>query len=155
MYKHRVVKNVAHRIGWCNVAVVILALLVGCGIPPSIRESRTQAESFVSALVAGNFTDAASMVVPSQRGYISEAYLRMRWKQLEQVIGKSVSATPKRVKISKDIVLAGGTASTGGHGKLVTFTYIIRGKTDREAEVLVTLTQQGGSWVVIDVTFSY
>jgi hypothetical protein len=155
MYKRRVVKNVGRRAGWCIVAVAILALLVGCGIPTSIRQSRAQAHSFVSALLAGNFAHAERMVAPSQRGHISGAYLRTRWKQLEQVIGKPVSAALDEVEVSREISHAGGKTSAGGPSSIVKYTYTITGDNNHESQVMVTLTQQGSRWVVIDVTFSF
>lgn len=155
MRRNHLFRRLPDYIATATIAATILATLTACMTSRVMHPSRSQAESFIRALAAHRFTVAENMVVPSQRSLLSAIYLQTRWEQMEQVIGKPRTVVLDEVELSVKVSVGNGSTSTNGQGKAVRYTYVLEGARQREAEVIITLRQQQGKWLVDQLILSF
>lgn len=155
MKRNRLFRRLPDHIARATIAATILAALTACMTSRVMHPSRSQAESFIRALAAHRFTAAENLVVPSQRGRFSASYLQTRWEQMEQVTGKPSTIVLDEVELSVKVSIGNGSTGSNGQGKAVRYTYVLEGATQREAEVIITLRQQQGKWLVDQVILAF
>lgn len=117
--------------------------------------SYPQAQKFISALASHQFTAAENVVAPSQRSRFSAQYLQARWMQMEKITGKPTAIVLDEVEISANITIGNRNTSPYRGGKGVKYTYALTGIAQREAQIVFTMRQYQGRWMVTEVIFAF